>query len=76
MKKTKQAEMDELREALAFYANPATHAASEVDGKPLWPILDDKGRRARTALGIPEPPTFEEQLAAISRGEEVIAWPA
>lgn len=68
MRKTKQQQIDELTEALAFYADPATHTASEVDGKPVWPILDDKGRRARAALDIPEPPTFEEQLAALSRG--------
>lgn len=65
----KQPTRAELIAALTFYADPATHQAREEDGRPVWPIFDDKGRKAREVLGIPEPPTFEEQLAAIGRGE-------
>jgi hypothetical protein len=72
MKETKQAQIERLQQALAFYADPATHEARTEDDRPVWPILNDKGQRARAALGIPEPPSFAERLAAISAPEELV----
>jgi hypothetical protein len=64
VKESKQAQIDRLTEALAFYADPATHQARREDDVPVWPIYDDQGKRARQALGLPEPPTIAEQVAA------------
>lgn len=66
MRETKQARIDRLEATLAFYADPATHEARHEGGAAIWPIFEDKGRQARGALGIPEPPTFAETLAAIT----------
>lgn len=71
-RETKQARIDRLETALAFYADPATHEARTEDDRPVWPVLNDKGKQAREALGIPEPPTFEERLAAISAPPEPV----
>lgn len=46
-------EEDALKEALAFYADPATYAAPghpQIDAD-LTPINLDNGKKARTALG-------------------------
>lgn len=61
----KQVEIDRLRGALEFYANEDTHRARMEDDTAIWPILLDKGRRARAALGKPEPPTFAQRLESI-----------
>jgi hypothetical protein len=61
-------EVSRLREALEFYADEDTHLARMEGDKAVWPILLDKGRRARSALGRPEPPTFEERLSNIVKG--------
>lgn len=51
-------EIAELKRVLGFYADRATwrpRGAVLVDGKTVSPIAahDDRGRRARKALGIP-----------------------
>lgn len=70
MRETKQAQIERLEAALAFYADPATHEARSDGETSVWPILGDKGKVAREALGIPEPPTFAERLAAIVSSPE------
>jgi hypothetical protein len=52
---TLRAQNELLRAALEWYADPETHRARDENGKCVWPILHDGGKRAREALGIPEP---------------------
>lgn len=69
MTETKQQQIERLTAALEWYADPANHEARKEGDTHVWPIYDDRGKRARQALGIPERPTVEERLAAIERGE-------
>lgn len=61
----KQQKIEQLEAALAFYAAEDTHLARMEGEISVWPILNDRGMLARQALGIPEPPTFDEKLAGI-----------
>lgn len=63
---------DPLREALEFYANPATYIERTltVDGKPRGPfeIEVDLGSRARTALAASPAPAREWRTVAFANG--------
>jgi hypothetical protein len=46
---TLRAQNELLRAALEWYADPETHRARDENGKCVWPILHDGGKRAREA---------------------------
>lgn len=48
-------EIEALREALRFYADPKTHELDDANGycpDACWPIVEDAGARARAALAL------------------------
>jgi len=54
--------MEEIREVLCFYGSRSTYTQSRHEDRDIWPIMEDRGRRAREVL-IRNHLVTEEQYA-------------